>query len=77
MVGTWIAVIAGSVIFIIGALWLFNTAFGESTSCGLLCMFVPFYAVYYAITRWEDTKKPFVVGLIGLVFLIAGLSAFL
>ncbi len=32
--------------------------FGESLSCGLCYIFIPFYAIYYIFTRWDDMKKP-------------------
>jgi hypothetical protein len=35
----------------------------ESAACGLMCMFVPFYALYYLITRWDTMKGPFLSGL--------------
>ena len=39
----------------------------------MLCLLVPFYAVYYAITRWAEAKKPFLIGVVGLILFIAGL----
>lgn len=38
-------------------------AFQESIGCGLMVLFVPFYAVYYLITRWETQRPPFVLNL--------------
>jgi hypothetical protein len=28
-------------------------AFGESMACGLMCLFIPFYQLFYVITRWD------------------------
>ena len=73
MGGPIIAAVIGGVILLVGAIWLVIIAFRESTSCGLLYMFLPFYSIYYAITRWSETKKPFLIGLIGVIALIGGL----
>ena len=73
MGGLIIAAVIGGVILLVGAIWLLIIAFRESTSCGLLYMFLPFYSIYYPITRWAKTKKPFLIGLIGVVALIGGL----
>ena len=37
-------------------------AFKESVGQGLLCMFVPFYMLYYAFARYRSSKKGLVVG---------------
>jgi len=36
-------------------------AFRESPACGLMMMFVPFYALYYLITRWETQRPSFIL----------------
>lgn len=28
-------------------------AFRESTACGLMCLFIPFYQLFYVISRWD------------------------
>ncbi len=73
MVGAIIAAVIGGIVAVVGGIWILITAFRESTSQGLLCMFVPFYVVYYAIKRWSDAKKPLVLGLVGLVLFLGGL----
>jgi hypothetical protein len=45
----------------IGALWVWILAFQEDIVCGLL-FFVPFYGLYYLITRWEDAPPFWLVG---------------
>jgi hypothetical protein len=73
MVGAIIAAVIGGIVAVVGGIWILITAFHESTSQGLLCMFVPFYVVYYAIKRWSDAKKPFVLCLVGFVLVLGGL----
>lgn len=68
-----IAAVIGGIVLGVGWIWFAVTAFRESTSQGLLCLFIPFYAIYYAIKRWSDAKKPFLIYLVGVVVLIVGL----
>ena len=73
--GMIIAIIIGGVATGIGFVRILITAFRESSSQGLLCMFVPFYEIYYVITRWRDTRKPFIIHLAGIVILVVGIVA--
>lgn len=72
MVGMFVAGFVGVAAFGIGFVWVLITAFRESTSQGVLCMFVPFYEVYYGITRWSSVKKPFVISLAGIIIAVVG-----
>jgi len=71
---TTILAIIGGIVAGVGWIWILITAFRESTSQGLLCI-MPFYAVYYAINRWSDTRTPIVISLVGVGFalLIVGI----
>ena len=40
--------------------------FSESVPCGLMNLFVPFYGVYYLLTRQEAMKGAFLANLSGL-----------
>jgi hypothetical protein len=73
MVGAIVAAVIGGIVLGVGWIWFLVTAFRESTSQGLLCL-IPFYAIYYAIKRWSDAKKPFLTYLVGVVVLIVGLA---
>ena len=73
MAGAIIAAVIGGIVLGVGWIWFLVTAFRESTSQGLLCL-IPFYAIYYAIKRWSDAKKPFLAYLVGVVVLIVGLA---
>jgi hypothetical protein len=74
MAGAIVAAVIGGIVLGVGWIWFVVTAFRESTSQGLLCLFIPFYAIYYAIKRWSDAKKPFLIYLVGVVVLIVGLA---
>lgn len=65
----WV-VIVGYVIFVVFSLIIIGKAFGESFGQGLLCLFIPFYILYYAFARLQSERKGFIVG----VWLLALLS---
>src|SRR5207244_2783805 len=56
----------------VAGFWHLIIAFQEGPMCGLLCLFVPFYSLYYLITRWDETQRPFFLNLAGAFLLIAG-----
>ncbi len=52
--------------------WIIVLAFRESALYGLLFTLVPFYSLYYIITRWDRVKEPALIHLVGwLIFFIA------
>ena len=64
--GMLLLVAAGAsflILWLYAALGMLVLPFQESTACGLMCMFVPFYALYYLITRWDAMRGPFLSGL--------------
>lgn len=73
MFGAIIAAVIGGIVAGVGGIWIVITAFRESTSQGLLCLFIPPYAIQYGIKRWSDAKKPLVIYLVGVVVLIVGI----
>jgi hypothetical protein len=46
---------------LLGLLLCLIVAFSEGLSYGFLFMLVPFYSLYYTITRWDVIKRPFVM----------------
>ena len=62
----------GSVIAIVGGIWIVVIAFQDSVLWGLLCLFIPCVALYYVITHWEKTKKPFLIEVVGGVICAVG-----
>jgi hypothetical protein len=55
-----------------GGLWFLIVAFQDSALEGLLCFLVPFYSLYYLITHFEETKRPFFVQLAGMGLAMLG-----
>jgi hypothetical protein len=48
--------------FIGGTCWIMYLAFQEDIVCGLLYFFVPFYALYYIVDRWDDSLPYWLCG---------------
>lgn len=68
----FILIYVGYLIMLISASWIVFIAFKESLKCGLLYICIPFYSLYYIITRWSKTREPFIIHLIGwLIFFMA------
>ena len=61
--GMGLMVVAGCIGFI-GGLLVLVKAFEEDAICGILILLVPFYGLFYLVTRWEDTL-PFHLVLVG------------
>lgn len=64
------AVGLGVILMFIGSIGSLVVAFQESAVCGLMFLFVPFYALYYLITRWDLVRRPFLINLAGTAILI-------
>jgi hypothetical protein len=67
-------VLGGFVLIVIGAIWFHVVAFREGAAEGLMCLFVPFYALYYLISRFDEEKLPFLVQLVGVAIYGAGIG---
>jgi hypothetical protein len=65
------AVIVGLIMMLVGGIGLVVVAFQESVACGLLYLFCPFYSLYYLITRWENTKRFFLISCGGWLMVVA------
>ncbi len=59
-----------------GFIWFLVVSGKEGAAQVLLNLFVPFYAIFYAITRWDDVKHPVTVYLIGVAQYIIGVFLF-
>jgi hypothetical protein len=46
---------------VLGLVVLYVVPFLESVVNGLLFLFIPFYSLYYIITRWESMRRPFLL----------------
>ena len=58
-------IVIGSLLLLVGAVFaliILIAAFKEGAAQGLLCMFVPFYVLYYAFARYRSPNKGLIVG---------------
>ncbi len=56
--GVFIVVAANVGMLVVGVAYLVSLPFKEGPTYGLLNLLVPFYAVYYWVTRWHKMRKP-------------------
>ena len=63
----------GGLIGLVYGIILLIKAFQTSILWGLGYLFIPFCSLVFIIMHWEDTKKPFLMGLISIPFYIAGM----
>jgi hypothetical protein len=66
--------ILGGVISFSYGLRMLIAAFKESALCGFLYILLPFYALYWIITRWDRVGGLFLMSLVGSVIYGAGLT---
>jgi hypothetical protein len=52
-------VLAGIALTLWGALKCLASAFEEDVTCGLMWIFVPFYSVFFTLTRWDAVGRYF------------------
>jgi hypothetical protein len=58
-----------------GTIWVLVIAFQEDSSNGILCLLVPFYEIYYTITRWQAAKGAFALRLApAIIFVLMGVE---
>ena len=65
----------GLLVYLIGYLWIIIVPFDDGALTGLLCLFLPFYGLYYLIKNWDKMKDPFLVTSAGLLLIFVGSCA--
>ncbi|GAB5406109.1 MAG: hypothetical protein Aurels2KO_43400 [Aureliella sp.] len=65
------------VVSMVGGIWLIVVAFQEDAVQGLLYLFLPFYALFYLITRWDTCRAPFMLCIVSLVSVICSVFGML
>jgi hypothetical protein len=56
----------------IGGIWIIVIAFQDSVLWGLGSLLIPLVALVFVIQHWEETKKPFLIEIGGIVLAVAG-----
>ncbi len=72
MLGFALMAVGGLICFISG-IWLLVKAFQVSPVQGLLCLLVPFYALYFIIVNWAICQTPFLMNLGGVAVMVVGM----
>jgi hypothetical protein len=67
----------GFVVMMAGTIWFLVLAAKEGVDQLLLNLFIPFYSLYYAVSRWDDVKHPVTLYLIGVAQYLVGAFVFL
>ncbi len=57
-----------------GGIWFTAIALEDGLVTGLLVMFVPFYAWYYAFINFERVALPFIIQIVGTFIFFLGLG---
>lgn len=65
--------VVGAVIALIYSIILLIKAFQTHVLWGLGYIFVPFVALIFVIMNWDIARKPFLMGLLGIPFYVAGI----
>jgi hypothetical protein len=62
----------GVIFAAIGGLWVVVKAFQTSLIWGLCSLLIPLVALVFAITHWDDCKKPFGIWALGVIMYVGG-----
>lgn len=54
-----------AVIALSGRVWFLQIAFSEDSTTGYMCIYIPFYSLYFMLTNLEETWKPMVTQAVG------------
>src|SRR5262249_46161757 len=71
----FVPMVLGSLVALAGGLWFLMLAFQDSAVAGLLCLFVPFYSLFYLVTHFDEVKRPFFLQLVGGLIVGMGVCA--
>jgi hypothetical protein len=63
----------GYLVAFIGGIWIVVIAFQESILWGLGSLLVPLVGLIYVAMHWEETKKPFLILVGGIVVAVLGI----
>ncbi len=69
-VGLGVLALVGIGCLLVGAVGMLVVPFQESVVCGLCSIFVPFYSLYYVITRWDEMRRWVGIYLLGVMMFV-------
>lgn len=62
----------GLVIALVGVVWLLVITFKTSVLWGLGSLFIPIVSLVFVAMHWDETKRPFLIQVVGVVLMVAG-----
>lgn len=65
-----VSILIGVIMCAVGDIWVIVIAFQEDAMCGCLCLLFAPYSLYYVVTRWDETMRPFLLYLAGFLLLV-------
>ena len=68
-----VLIIIGGIIALVYTIILIIKAFQTSIWWGLAYLLIPFAALVFIIVHWQVAKKPFLMSLISIPFIVAGM----
>ena len=58
------------IVAFLSGIWLLIIAFSEDILCGCLFLILPFYQIFYIITRWSKCRTPAILSIISCIGLV-------
>ena len=65
-------IIIGGILALAGGIGILIAAFRESIAWGIGCILLPIVSLIFVVMHWDETKKPFLLKVAGIVLLVAG-----
>lgn len=62
----------GGILCLVAAVMIIIAAFRTSVLWGILCLVVPFCQLIFVVTHWQESKKAFVLYLVGIALVAIG-----
>lgn len=63
---------SGTLVSIVGGIWLLVRGFRESIWWGLAMIFLPFAWLIFVAVHWDEAKKPFLIQVLGTLISLSG-----
>jgi hypothetical protein len=60
----------GCILLLVGGIWIVVLAFKKSVLWGIGSLIVPFVSLIFVIMNWQDSKKPFLIQIAGVVLVV-------
>jgi len=61
-----LAIGVGVLVAAVGRIWFLSIAFSDDSTVGYMVLWVPFYELYYVVSNFAETWKPYVLNFVGI-----------